>query len=252
MVSQLLFGEPVSVLASSPTGEWSQVQNQADQYMGWARSKSLSDSLAPSPDYFTYYFQPIFGNITIETNSGNQTMPMVRGAKIHLPKAEITEFPKIAKFIDSEGVSYIFSSKSFAPPLPYSPDLLCRLASEYLNAPYLWGGKSVLGIDCSGLIQVVFSLMGIELPRDAWQQAAVMEPIPLSKRKRGDIAFFGSAPDKITHVGILLSPTQILHSAGRVRIDVLTEDGIYDSRGEKTHSLHSIRRLPASIVISKI
>ena len=115
---------------------------------------------------------------------------------------------------------------------------------EWLNAPYLWGGRSILGVDCSGFVQVNFKLMGIDLPRDAWQQAQTGEPVKkLKDAVKGDLAFFDDK-DEIVHVGILLGTDSIIHASGKVRIDSMDKKGITNNEtGKRTHSLRAIRRL---------
>lgn len=120
-----------------------------------------------------------------------------------------------------------------------------KIYSLYLNTPYLWGGKSVFGIDCSGFAQQVFKLFGIQLLRDAYQQAEQGTSVKsLAESQMGDLAFFNNEAGKITHVGILLSPNQIVHAAGKVRIDRSNEAGIVNvDTNKQTHVLHSIRRV---------
>ncbi len=115
---------------------------------------------------------------------------------------------------------------------------------QFLNAPYLWGGKSVYGIDCSGLSQSVYRYLNIALPRDAWQQAERGTPVSsLKNSKCGDLCFFDNADGKITHVGILLNKKTIIHSSGKVRIDTISEEGIINGdNGEQTHHLKLIKR----------
>ncbi|MBM3919486.1 MAG: NlpC/P60 family protein [Sphingomonadales bacterium] len=128
---------------------------------------------------------------------------------------------------------------AMGPSLPATGIRLCETAHLYLGTPYLWGGTSIWGIDCSGLIQQVYAVHGISLPRDAWQQAdSGLKFSDPHKAAAGDLAFFSNDQNRITHVGLVLGDGQILHASSWVRIDRLTGDGI--ERGatrQKTHRL---------------
>ena len=122
---------------------------------------------------------------------------------------------------------------------------LLAVMDQWLNTPYLWGGRSPFGVDCSGLTQMLFLVGGIQLPRDAWQQAELGKLVELiDLAATGDLAFFDNEEGRIVHVGIVLENRRILHASGRVRIDNLDQEGIFNASEKKyTHKLRMIKRV---------
>jgi len=127
----------------------------------------------------------------------------------------------------------------------HDAESVVRHAQRLIHAPYLWGGKSAMGIDCSGLTQVAMACAGMTIPRDAYQQAALGEGIDfIDLAQPGDLAFFDNEEGKIIHVGIILENARIIHASGSVRIDKLDHQGIYnDNTKEYSHKLRLIKRL---------
>ena len=114
-----------------------------------------------------------------------------------------------------------------------------------LNSPYQWGGRSPFGIDCSGFVQLIYKLNGIFLPRDASQQALMGQALSfIEEAEDGDLAFFDNAEGQITHVGIILSNNRIIHASGKVRIDKLDHQGIFNlEKRDYTHRLRLISKI---------
>lgn len=242
MTTQLLFGERFELLETQEG--WSHIHNQADGYEGWATSKmltSISDEMAAKLVTFNTIVLPeplvFFRGIDV----GQMYLPagsqlLVQGKKYYFPMGETL----VELFPESE---LRIGNGSF----PLSERVL-ETAFQFLNAPYLWGGKTVLGMDCSGLMQVAAAINGIQLPRDARDQARLGEEQFLSLALPGDLAFFANPEGRIVHVGLICGPHEILHASGSVRVDTLDGRGIYNNDLKKyTHSLHSIKRIfPAS------
>lgn len=131
--------------------------------------------------------------------------------------------------------------------LPAAPTGLNPIeeAKKMLGSPYLWGGRTFMGIDCSGFTQMVFKSCGIRLLRDASQQATQGTPVTsVDAALPGDLCFFQNPQGRITHVGLYMGEGRIIHASGEVRIDCLTDVGIWvESTQSYSHKFHSIRRV---------
>lgn len=234
MVSQLLFGETVETLEFKNT--WVRVRCTWDNYVGWMDFKQLYpiserelQEIGQQPAYSLELMQGASCN--------DHFLPLLMGAS--LPHFDGIRFRLGAR-------EYIFSGRSISPTASKpSIELLLKIARRYLYAPYLWGGRSPFGVDCSGLVQCVFKMLGIALPRDAGQQVELGTPIDFIEfAQPGDLAFFENTRGKVSHVGIILPENTILHAHGMVKINQLDHFGIYDMEKEKyTHKLRVIKRL---------
>ena len=122
---------------------------------------------------------------------------------------------------------------------------LVATAKKFLNVPFLWGGRSFFGIDDSGFVQLLYKVHGIALPRDPEQQALHGTARDfVEESEAGDLAFFEDAEGKIVHVGLVLSPFEIIHASGKVRIDSLDFSGIYNAEQNKhTHKLRFVKTM---------
>jgi len=237
MTTQLLFGEIFVVLEKND--KWLYIKNKADDYEGWIDRKMATEISAENFAFLATQtaiciFKPVAECLI---KSRNETLLLPAGSLIHSYSNE-TLMSEIA------GETYIFPPDSLMKrgQQPPSGNLIVSIAKSFLNAPYLWGGKTVFGIDCSGLVQTVFSICGVQLPRNASQQAGCGE-IVTSLAETGDLAFFENADGKITHVGILIDNETIIHSSGKVKIEKINNLGIISQdTNECTHKLKIIKR----------
>lgn len=207
LVNQLIYGDTYDVLERK--GDWLHIRSHLDQYTGWINDLQ---------------FEPY--------------IPNTDNMKIQL------QYPFIAfqnKFIPFGALDADCGSDF----LPFQPEHIKSIALPFLHAPYLWGGKTAFGIDCSGFTQLVYRAFKQFLPRDAQQQAELGARIDFPELAQiGDLAFFDNAEGRITHVGLLLNDGKIIHASGEVRIDSIDHYGIYrKDRAAYSHNLRMIKRI---------
>lgn len=236
MGSQLLFGERVEIIELHD--RWLFVRNLSDNYTGWVDRKMIQILTAEEEIQLTgarYYSVHVPLSVCDKTTSNE---------KMFLPGGS-----KVPAFADGQfsirGNKYLINNADISFPEKVTGNKLVQLGTQYLNAPYLWGGKSVMGIDCSGFVQILYAMCDIQLPRDANKQVECGQVIDfLSEAQAGDLAFFENADGKITHVGMLLNSHQLIHASGWVKIETIDSQGIISSQtGAYTHTLRLIKRL---------
>lgn len=235
MSNQLLFGDMVVI--KGQVKDWLLIETFDDQYEGWVDQKQLSiienelfnQLIISERNYVVTLAEEVFGE-------ENKKMLLTRGA--FLPFYEKKEF-------SIKGIKYPFIKEVKCSSDSYQSDQLIELAKSYLGSPYLWGGRSPFGIDCSGFVQVVFKMFGFYLPRDASQQVQHGESVNfIHEAVAGDLAFFGNDEGTIIHVGILVNDSQIIHASGCVRIDTIDHQGIFNQETNKySHQLRIIKRI---------
>ena len=231
LVSQALFGEHFKILEQND--KWSRIQLAFDNYEGWIDNKqfqvisetnynSLSNSASiMSADLVEYITTP-----------NNYLLPITIGSSL--------------SFLDNSEINTSqFSFEGLKVCGIKHKSELIKTAFMYLNAPYLWGGKTPFGIDCSGFTQMVYKLNGYSILRDASQQATQGEALSfIEESEPGDLAFFDNEEGRITHVGMIMEDNYIIHAHGKVRIDRLDHLGIYNiDTGRHTHKLRVIKKI---------
>jgi|TARA_B100001093_G_scaffold438750_1_gene438320 hypothetical protein len=229
IVSQVLFGQHFKILEIK--SKWIKIKLATDNYEGWICAKQYEEITYEDYDNLCINDFPLVGSIftRIQKLNSKESIPISMGATLPFFNNGIVKIRKL-KFKFSGDIA----SKNTSDLIKY--------AFKLINAPYLWGGKSILGIDCSGFTQLVFSLCGIKIPRDAYQQVESGKKLNFSETRPGDLIFFINDSDRIHHVGIALKDDKIIHASGKVRIDGLNKDGILNN-GIISHKYHSTVRI---------
>jgi len=236
MVNQLLFGDFVDI--KDAVDGWYLIESIDDRYEGWVDTKQIQNVSEDSYNQLLYskrYFTNDLLNECKLLHNNDSLLHLVLGSQLHNVKD--------GKFI-IEDHHFKYSGNYIAADHP-KKEIIKATALKYLNAPYVWGGRSPFGIDCSGFVQMVYKLSGIFLNRDASQQAKQGELVNfISEAKLGDLAFFENEEGNIVHVGMLLNTEHIIHASGKVKIESIDHNGIYDDQAKKyTHKLRLIKRI---------
>ena len=249
-LTQLLFGEVCEVLDRLP--RWTKIRSTLDGQEGWVDFKMLTPASISS--------QEVKGERLKVKGEGVISVPMAIATDMETGEEMMltlgTRLPNYA-----HGTFEVLGKQYLINPTEVRGERLevkgdeamrredvCAIAQTLLNAPYLWGGKNAMGIDCSGFTQVVYAATGVNLLRNAREQITQGEVVAsLADAQPGDLAFFDHADrdpkaTNISHVGLLLSPTEIIHCSGCVHIDTIDEQGIHLPDGELTHHLVQIKR----------
>lgn len=237
MITQLLFGEHFTILRES--GSWVYIRCAFDNYECWIDSKQYQVISAETFSDLEQHEAAVSMELisAVEDSLQGQYFPIVAGSS--LPFFD-------GKTCNLEGYEYQFEGLSTLEPTSNDKaEQLLQFAWMYRNSPYLWGGRSPMGIDCSGFVQVAYKSIGMKLPRDANQQAECGEVLGfMSETQPGDLVFFDNAEGRIIHVGILVDQHQVLHASGKVRLDAIDHQGIFNREtGEYTHNLRLIKRV---------
>lgn len=230
MVTQILFGE--KVIVTEIKENWIKIKADFDGYEGWTDKKQFQELNEEEYNQLESvpYTSDIF-NMALDDNQPmvlplGASLPGFKGYKIHLGNKIFTFEGEIEKD-------------------DLTKQELAHLALLFLNTPYLWGGKSNFGIDCSGFTQQVYKYAGIRIPRDSHQQAELGEALSfVEEAEPGDLAFFDNPEGKIIHVGIILEGNQIIHAHGKVRIDPIDSTGIFNTDSKLySHKLRVIKKI---------
>ena len=226
MVSQVLYGEIFKIIESRK--KWSKIRLAHDNYEGWIDNKQFQEIEAEEYHHLlkedNYYSKDLIAHLTHEDHT---LSTITIGAQVSSSNFLHDLFP-----IDTAKIHF-------------SKSLLINNALLFLNTPYLWGGRTPLGIDCSGFTQLIYRLSGFDLLRDASEQATQGEVLSfIEESEPGDLAFFDNHEGKITHVGIIMSDNYIIHAHGKVRIDRLDQSGIFNiEKNIHTHKLRMIKKI---------
>ncbi|MFM6953873.1 MAG: NlpC/P60 family protein [Sphingobacteriaceae bacterium] len=232
--TQLLFGDAFKILERQE--KWILIETLYENYQGWMDPKQYAPiSEADAQDWLQQKaIVDLSLTATVQKPNG-ETIQLVPGCTLPFFKDNQLRLGE---------TTYRFSGAARIPQSDYFAQEVVIAARFFLNAPYLWGGRTPWGIDCSGLTQQVYKHFGMPILRDASQQATQGETVDfLAEAKPGDLAFFDNAEGRIIHVGILLSPEEIIHASGRVKIESIDNQGIYSEElGKRTHQLRIIKR----------
>ncbi len=234
--TQLLYGEKAIILETNAKG-WARILCAHDNYEGWCRQPQLTN-ITPKE----------FNKATKYISSTHNGKLLFEDTDMLLPLGSELTGLKTGHVRAANAWGFFKGKKVAIADVAATEDLLRTAVMQYIHAPYLWGGRSVNGLDCSGLTQMAYKLCNHIIPRDASQQALKGANVEFLEMARcGDLAFFADKDDRINHVGMLLDNKTIIHSTevvGRVVMDKIDLGGIISvSLKKRTHTLRYVKRM---------
>lgn len=236
MVNQLLFGDFYKVIEER--AKWVRIRTFYDKYESWIDRKQWREISKPTFDNLVSQNEVfVVSDLVSVLRVNEQTLlPILFGSS--LPFLQKNTF-KI------EQTAYTFDGNAILTKPKMGREKMVENAFLLLQAPYLWGGKSPFGIDCSGFTQLIYKLNGVKIPRDAFQQAEIGTTLSfVEEAEQGDLAFFDNEDGNIIHVGMLLNNSKIIHASGNVRIDPIDHHGIYNlDLKTYSHRLRLIKKI---------
>jgi hypothetical protein len=237
MVTQILYGEHFKI-GEQMVG-WSNVELAYDGYQGWIDSKMITplpqrtlSKIEKSPFAVT---GDIFSIIPV---NDEQNLMLTAGSTLPVWRPYKKEFS-----VNKD--TFKLKGEVFYGELKDPRNIAIKQALKYFNAPYLWGGRSPFGIDCSGFTQIIYKMIGIQIPRDASQQVKVGTALSfVDEAQPGDLAFFDDEEGNIVHVGIIWKRNKIIHASGKVRIDNVDQFGIFNVDTKRyTHKMRVMKKI---------
>jgi cell wall-associated NlpC family hydrolase len=238
-ISQVLFGERMEILELHQKG-WYKIHCEWDEYEGWVKEGQVT--------LISYkeYRKPLHAYSATTTDSivvDHGQFTLSPGSSLFLMKKKVMQW---------NNKKFTFKGRKLPlKQVSTAPENVASLSTLFIGSPYHWGGRSLMGMDCSGFTQMVFKLMNIRIPRDAHQQAQLGSTVSfLQEALCGDLAFFDNEEGHITHVGLLLNDHTIIHAtdtSGCVVVDAIDSGGIVSRQlRSRTHNLRLVKRILAT------
>ena len=239
MITQLLFGEAYSIINTNHAVGWVEIKTDFDNYSGYIPTHQVV--LMHQSSWEKYYQKRQYKTLS----SMAYILDKKRDIYFAIPQgSSLPMYDEKTIKLGAEIFEFEVEKQSTKLDCPIG-EKIKTTALSYLNAPYLWGGRTIFGIDCSGFNQIVFKIVGIILPRDACEQIHKGQTVnSIDEAQLGDLAFFENKQGAIIHTGILLDKQNIIHASGKVRIDTIDAKGIYcRETDEYSHQLKTIKRM---------
>jgi gamma-D-glutamyl-L-lysine dipeptidyl-peptidase len=213
--TQCILGESVQILETQQN--WTLVNSKYNS-VGWVRNHTIREYEKGESRYADIedkvIVSALFTDILTEPDNNSDIITKTTyGVELEV-FGEKNGYAQVK--LPNNGIGYVCLDDVVRNKPDYSPDFIIHRAKKFIGVPYLWGGKSPFGIDCSGFVQLVHESCGINLPRNSYIQAesALTVPVEKDKIKIGDLIFFSKNGNKVTHVAIAIDADEFIHSCG--------------------------------------